>query len=65
MTGDRASRRLYVITEESQSMAGGQTMDPSRATADFMTMKHLWSQNDKSGHAGSVGNAAASAPGMQ
>ena len=28
--GDRKSRHLYVITEESQSIAGGQTMEPSQ-----------------------------------
>ena len=30
MTGDRYSRRLYVITEESTSMIGGQTLDRSQ-----------------------------------
>ncbi len=35
MTGDRYSRRLYVITEESTSMIGGQTLDRSRAGGEL------------------------------
>ena len=42
MNDDRYSRRLYVITEESQSMAGGQTIDQSRIhPAGTLQSKHV------------------------